>query len=157
VHNQKVTIELLAVYPDHEPRNEDPHYVYFREARERLKSLGKLRCWICGTDKNVELHHDKVEYALINGVDIEKFRETFPEFGISSDEDFLRFVESEGNLTPLCTLHHRGYLGIHNLPYPLWLPQKFWKSNLPPPARTITEDSSESKQHVNERENHAKE
>ena len=33
---------------------------------------------------------------------------------------FKRYIEEEGNLEPLCTLHHRGQEGIHSLDEPTW-------------------------------------
>ena len=136
-HIQTVTIHIAEHYPSHEPRTEDPHYKYFNAARKRLADLGKLVCWICGTTEQVELHHSMVEFALSNGVDIQKFETLYPEFGITTDEQFLWWVEGEGNLTPLCKLHHTGILGVHVLPYPVWEPQRFWKHELQPPANVL--------------------
>src|SRR5205807_103971 len=100
----------------------------------------KLKCWICGSDKQIELHHSTVEFSLANGVDVSRFEELYPEFGIGTDEQFLEFVEGEGNLTPLCKLHHTGILGVHCLPYPVWLPQRFWRKELDTPAEVIPRD-----------------
>lgn len=135
-HTQQITIHFEEHYPSHEPRETDPHYKYFHEAHDRLQKLGKLTCWICGTDQQIELHHSTVEFALANGVDVTKFTELYPEFGIKDDETFLQWVEGEGNLTPLCKLHHTGILGVHVLPYPVWLPQRFWRKDLAVPAES---------------------
>lgn len=143
-HTQTTTLHLLEFYPSHEPREGDPHYVHFHRAHARLKAAGKLVCWICGQDGAaaggpIELHHDKVEFALANGVDLGRFIETFPEFNlVQGDEDaFLDWIEGEGNLLPLCKLHHTGVQGIHLLPYPAWNIQKYWRADLPLPA-TVT-------------------
>ena len=131
----KQSYELTECYPQHEPREKDPHYNMFRSVRERMNRLGLMKCWICNSTDNIELHHSLIEFALQNGVDILKFESEYPEFKIQSDDEFRNFIESEGNLLPLCVLHHRGICGVHSLPYPLWLPQRFWKSNIAPPAR----------------------
>lgn len=71
-------------------------------------------------------------------MDIEKFIHEFPEFHIADDEMFYRWVEEEGNLTPLCVAHHRGIVGVHVLPYPQWVAQKVWKDNVPLPGEKVT-------------------
>jgi len=138
-HEQSITLHIVECYPSHEPRESDPHYHYFNEARARLKRLGKLKCWIGNEDcaGQIELHHSAVEFALANGVDLSKFEELYPEFKITCEEDFLRCIEGEGSLTPLCKIHHTGILGVHSLPYPNWLPQKFWKKGTVAPAHSV--------------------
>jgi len=141
-HTQETTIHYRQYFPDHEPRTDDPHYHIFNEARKKLKEAGKLICWVCGKDEAaagqpIELHHDRVEFALQNGVDIGKFIEAFPDLNIHNEEEFFAFVEGEGNLLPLCKLHHTGIEGIHLLPYPCWRVIKVWKENLPPPGEVI--------------------
>jgi hypothetical protein len=85
-----------------------------------MKKAGLLKCCVDAIDHwgNIELHHDKVEFAHVNDVDVEKFNDLY---GLHlNDEEFRRFVEEEGNLEPLCTFHHRGDHGIHSLPTPIW-------------------------------------
>lgn len=143
-HYQKTTIHIQTCVPPHEARESDPHYKFFNQARARLIKLGKMVCWVnnheCAGD--IELHHDKVEFSLQRGIDIAKFEETYPEFGIKTDEEFLEYIEGEGNLTPLCRLHHIGLRGIHLLPYPLWLPQRFWKADVETAALVIPANAS---------------
>lgn len=139
-HAQTTTLHLLEFYPSHQSRTTDKHYHYFHEAHERLKKAGKLVCFVCGKDgaaagQPIELHHSVVEFALANGVDISRFEQLFPEFGITTDEEFFAFVEGEGNLTPLCKLHHTGIEGIHCLPYPIWESLRYWRTDLPQPGR----------------------
>lgn len=138
-HTQKVHLDILEFFPDHEPRESDPHYHLFNDARAKLKAAGKWVCWACGkTEAQVgsplEAHHSTIEFALANGVDVLKFKERFPEFNVSTDEELFAFVEGESNLTILCTDHHRGLHGIHSLPYPCWVAQAFWKDGLPAPG-----------------------
>jgi len=103
-HYQSTTIHIREAVPEHPPRVGDPHYKYFNQAKARLTKLGKMKCWVgnheCAGD--LELHHSLVEYSLQEGVDISKFEELYPEFGLTSDEQFLEFIEGEGNLTVLC-------------------------------------------------------
>ena len=137
-HTQTETIRLVVAYPAHLPRESDSHYKAFHAARARLARLGALKCWIGNAECSRgpgELHHEKVEYSLIADVDVAKFDEAY---GLHlSDEDFLAYVEGEGNLLPLCAQHHRGHLGIHTLPGPLWIIQKYLKAGLSAPARAV--------------------
>lgn len=119
-HEQEITIRLIERWPDHEPRKDDPHYKYFRAAKARLKRQGLLKCQVDSDYHagNVELHHVLVEFAHANDVDVEKFNRLY---GLHlDDESFRRYIEEEGNLEPLCTLHHRGQEGVHSLPEPEW-------------------------------------
>jgi hypothetical protein len=119
-HEQEVTIRLIERWPAHEPREKDPNYHLFAQAKERLKRQGLLKC-VVDSDYHygqIELHHSKVEFAHINDIDLDKFNEAY---GLHlTDEAFQEYVEQEGNLEPLCTLHHRGQEGIHSLPEPEW-------------------------------------
>ena len=139
-HQQKTTLHIVEMYPAHEPRETDPHYHFFNAARARLAGLGKLICWVGNADcaGQIELHHSTCEFALANGVDVSKFTQLYPEFGVTTDEAFLTWVEGEGNLTPLCKIHHTGILGVHCLPYPVFLPQRFWKAGLVAPGRSAS-------------------
>lgn len=140
-HSVTEHLTLLQLYPEHIERQNDPHYHAFNAARNRLKRLGKLVCWInnadCDHEHPVELHHSTVEFALANIVDVAHFRELYPEFHIESDDAFLEWVESEGNLLPLCKMHHTGILGIHVIHYPGWLVQRFMKAGIQAPERKV--------------------
>jgi len=140
-HTQQTTLHLLEFYPAHEPRETDPHYHLFNQTRARLEKLGKLVCWVCGKDgaaagHPIELHHNRVEFALANGVDLTKFEAAYPEFGLvnATEDQFLDWIESEGNMLPLCKLHHTGSQGIHCIPMPIWQALKYWRDDLPTPG-----------------------
>ena len=137
-HVEDVTIKLEYYYPSHEPRKDDPHFSMFQKTRERLKRLGLLVCWRCGATDNIELHHDKVEWALQNGVDLDKFKHLYPEFHVESDDEFADWVNSEANLLPLCLFCHRSTEGIHTCVYPSWVIKRVWKDSLPEPVRKIS-------------------
>ena len=139
-HTQRTTLHIVEAFPDHTPRASDIHYRFFNAAHARLKKLGKLVCWINNADcaGQIELHHTICEFALANGVDVAHFEQLYPEFGITTDEQFLEWVEGPENLTPLCLYHHRGNGGVHCLPGPIWLPQRFWRAGLVAPAHVET-------------------
>jgi hypothetical protein len=133
-HMQRQTDRFALYYPAHEPREKDPHYKAFEKARKRILA-GGVGCWICGAKEHIELHHSEVEFAAATGVDLSKFEELYPQYAIESEEEFLAWVESEGNLLALCALHHRGPCsGIHHVPEPNWKLQRFWKDGIPPPV-----------------------
>lgn len=119
-HEQVVTVRFIERWPAHEPREKDPHYHLFNQARARLKKQGLLKC-VVESDYHygqIELHHSKVEFAHVNDIDLDKFNHLY---GLNlSDEEFQAYVEQEGNLEPLCVLHHRGQEGVHSLPEPEW-------------------------------------
>lgn len=119
-HSSNVTIRFIEKYPSHLPREKDPNYKYFHQAHDRLKKAGLLKCNVDSNHHNgqIELHHDKVEFAHINDIDVVKFDEAY---GLHLDDAaFQKYVEEEGNLEPLCTEHHRGVSGVHSLPEPEW-------------------------------------
>jgi hypothetical protein len=139
-HTATVHRTLIQTYPEHEPRESDPHYAAFDQTRRRLERLGALRCWINNADccdGPIELHHSIVEFSLVNITDAARFRTLYPEFHLESDEAFLTWVNSEGNLLPLCREHHRGHLGIHSVTYPAWLAQRFMRSGTVAPERSL--------------------
>ncbi len=134
-HDQKTTIHLLEHVPQHEPRETDPYYHLFNAAKARMKKLGLLRCAIegCTFPGPIELHHDKIEFSLQGGVDLEKFNR-FYGLHLESDDEFRAYIEGEGNLEPLCPTHHRTKMGIHSLPGPFWSAIRVWKADMKPPA-----------------------
>ncbi len=132
-HTQTVTLRITEWFPEHCPRESDPHYKMFDAVARKMRSAG-IGCWVCGS-KDIEVHHALVEYAVARGVDIDKFSHLWPEFHVTDDESFMAFVESEGNLQALCEEHHRAPgTGIHCVPYPEWIAQRYWKTGLPAPV-----------------------
>jgi len=136
-HEQRETETFIYSFPEHEAREDDPHYKAFDAAKRRLERLGKMKCWIDNADchGNIELHHSVVEFALANIVDVTHFEQLYPEFKIENDEEFLTWIEGEGNLLPLCANHHRGVVGIHSIHYPAWLVQRVMKAGVGAPER----------------------
>lgn len=134
-HEQGLDLNLTLYYPEHAPRKDDPNYKYFNAAKRRMKAKGLLVCAIkgCTQPAPIELHHSRVEFALQNGIDVEKFNELY---GLHLDDtSFKVYIEEEGNLEPLCSLHHRGALGVHSMPEPQWRAFRVWRDGVEPPAK----------------------
>ena len=129
-HDETVRVTFIERWPAHEPREKDPHYKAFHAAKARLKKAGLLACNVKGDQHygQIELHHELVEYAHVNDIDLAKFNEIY---GLHlSDSEFRDFVEGApatnergetvNALEPLCVEHHRGVRGVHSLPGPEW-------------------------------------
>jgi hypothetical protein len=117
-HDQNITHRYVVHYPNHEPRESDPHYRDFNAFRRRTKDTAK--CFIgahrgdfseCSLDKPLELHHAHIEFSLQNGVDLKWLEVDYP--GVSDPNTVGAWVESAANLMWLCEAHHRGPGGIH--------------------------------------------
>lgn len=125
-HDQAMTLHVLAHIPDHAPREDDPHYHLFEQAKSRLKRQGLWKCIIgddlCGGEP--ELHHTFIEFSQINQVDPKKIQQALG-LHFENDEDFQIWAESPGNLEVLCAQHHRAHYGIHVIPGPLWEALRF--------------------------------
>jgi hypothetical protein len=142
-HDQRMTLHLIAHVPAHEPREDDPHYHLFEQVKARMKRQDLWKCVMnddyCGGD--VELHHSHVEFSQTNGVDLAKLNDQLG-LHIASDEDFQKWIESPGNLEPLCTAHHRTHFGVHVIPGPLWEPLRYRKAGIAPSAEFVTADEA---------------
>lgn len=119
-HSEKVTHRYIVHYPEHSPRESDPHYVDFHAFRERTKATAQ--CAIggarndfseCSLDQPLELHHSHIEFSLQNAVDLKWLEAAYP--GVSDPTEVGAWVESAANLTWLCQFHHRGVGGVHRL------------------------------------------
>jgi hypothetical protein len=137
-HEQSETLHILAHVPDHAPREHDPHYHLFEQAKARLKRQGLWKCIInddlCGGQP--ELHHTWIEFSQINEVDPAKIERALG-LHFENDEDFQAWAESPGNLEVLCTHHHRTHYGVHVIPGPLWEAIRFRKDGTEAPAEFV--------------------
>jgi hypothetical protein len=118
-HEQAVTRRYTIHYPEHPPREGDPHYVDFEAYRRRTKETAQCAMGVqrgdfseCSLDKPLELHHAHVEFSLQNGVDLAWLERDYP--GISDPDKVGAWVESAANLIWLCASCHRGHGGVHN-------------------------------------------
>jgi len=139
-HKQKMNLHLAVSVPEHEPRESDPHYHLFNQAKARIKRQG---LWKCIIDDDLcsggpELHHSFVEFSQINNMDPHKIERAFG-LHFENDEDFQEWIESPGNLEVLCSAHHRTRFGIHEIPAPLWETFRFRKAGTAPAAEVIKE------------------
>lgn len=120
-HDQRVTHSYVVHYPAHEPRAQDPHRHDFEEYKRRRRADGSYHCDFavahrggdfseCDQAHPLEAHHQHIEFALQNGVDITLLEADFP--GISAQE-IGAWIDSADNLELLCVAHHRGHSGVH--------------------------------------------
>lgn len=142
-HDQGLTLHLITHVPAHEPREEDPHYHLFEQVKARMKRQGLWRCVIndnyCGG--NVELHHSHIEFSQAGGVDIDKVNQQLG-LHLENDDDFQKWIESPGNLEPLCAVHHRTHFGVHVIPGPLWEPLRYRAADAKPAAEFVPADEA---------------
>ena len=140
-HDQMMTVHILTHVPEHSPREDDPHYHLFEQAKARLKRQGMWKCIIDDDlcDGDPELHHTHVEFSQINQVDEKKIQQALG-LHFDTDEDFQKWAESPGNLEVLCANHHRAHYGIHVIPGPLWEALRFHKTGTGPAAEFVPAD-----------------
>jgi hypothetical protein len=140
-HDQGMTVHILTHVPEHQPREDDPHYHLFNQAKARMKRQGLWKCAInddyCAG--NIELHHSHIEFSQVGSSDLKKVNEAFG-LHLDSDDDFQSWIESPGNLEALCEVHHRTHYGVHVIPGPLWEPLRYRKANAKPSAEFVTAD-----------------
>ena len=142
-HDAKLTLHLITHVPEHEPREGDPHYHLFEQAKARMKAQG---LWVCVINDDlcsgqVELHHSEIEFSQIPNADWHRVNEALG-LHLTSDDEFQAWVESPGNLEPLCAAHHRTHFGIHAIPEPLWKPFRYRKRGTAPSAEHVTGSGS---------------
>jgi len=118
-------------YPPHEPRTQSTLY---KHTHKHLVYELDTPCWICGVKNStggaMETHHDELEWAAANGVDLDLIIRDFP--ALTDREKLQEWLDSEGNMLVLCDVHHRGSrTGIHSITYPAWKLQRWqgtdWK------------------------------
>jgi hypothetical protein len=143
-HSMEETEHFKVNYPNHVKRTSSHEY---EQTHKYLCKQLNLGCFICGKnhpEEITETHHYFCEYADMNGYDWISFGkwatetelrnpQTGHEFAGEFDwekvqENPTLFVDSIYNMVVLCEKHHRDTAtGIHHVPYPLWLSQKFAK------------------------------
>ena len=142
IHEQKDTLLVDINVPGHEPRVTTK---LFTESKKKLLERDGARCWICNRTAEesghpLEAHHNPVERSLANMIDWSIFK-TDCEAGIwgahAKAFDWSKFDEKDPysfvddmtvNGLALCKAHHTGKdEGIHDLPYPLYIAQRYGK------------------------------
>jgi hypothetical protein len=140
-HKQAMNLHLAISVPEHEPRENDPHYHLFNQAKARLKKQGLWKCIINDDlcSGGPELHHSHIEFSQINNMDMHKVEQAFG-LHFESDEGFQQWIEGPGNLEVLCSAHHRTRFGIHEIPAPLWETFRYRKTGTLPAAEVVKQE-----------------
>lgn len=139
-HEFKEDIQVDIYYPNHSQRTESNLFV---RTKHHLVDVLDTPCWICGSKDKREVHHFHCEWAFGNAVDWDQMKTMHPDFDWSTFKNTEDFIDSEYNMMVLCEQHHRAQdAGIHMLPYPIWIAQKFIKSGfiLSEKSDNLTED-----------------
>lgn len=113
-HSRNVDNKYEVHYPDHAPRDGDPHYHAFEAFRKAHKDTAT--CWIGShipgeCEGELELHHHFLEFAVINAVDLDAIQKDFP--NLTDPEKVAEWAESDQNFMWLCAKHHRSPVGAH--------------------------------------------
>lgn len=127
-HDQAITHHYMVHYPEHEPRESDPHYRDFEAFRRRTKATAQCQFAVDAGDTTecrggLELHHAHIEFSLQNSVDLARLEHRYP--GVSNPDEVGAWVESADNLMWLCAFHHRGHGGVHTAAVADFEAQKF--------------------------------
>ena len=136
IHEEKDTLIVDVNIPGHDPRTATP---LFKRSRKHLLERDGGRCWICNRTAEelshpLEAHHYPIERSFAEMVDWSEgsqIRKDFPNFGWGSfdEADPYTFVDDMNvNGRLLCKDHHIGKdMGVHELPEPVWLAQRYGK------------------------------
>jgi len=135
-HERNITNHYTITYPDHEPRKASALY------RHTHESMKHMPCFICNQKvDHAETHHFYIEKAAQNAIDWIKFGEFAKHaYNIQTGESLDQFdwtevqtnsdlfVDSRYNMIVLCKEHHTsGRKGIHHVPFPDWILDKWAK------------------------------
>lgn len=141
-HSEKETLTVDVNIPEHDVRVTTPLFSHTRKLA--LEAAGG-RCWVCGRTETesghpLEAHHFPVERAFGELVDWDLFKRQalagdygprvqafdWANFNPAHWETFVDDMRANGLV--LCKDHHIGKdEGIHTLPHPIWLVQRFAK------------------------------
>lgn len=139
-HEEKETLSVDVIIPGHAPRVTTK---LFTESKKALLERDGARCWICGRTAEesghpLESHHHPIERSLAEMIDWDRFKADCiaglwgePARNFNWDKfdptDPYTFVDDQTvNGRILCKAHHTGKdEGIHDMPYPLWICQKY--------------------------------
>ena len=116
-HEGIVSHRYVMHYPEHPPRENDPHYKDFEDYRKRTKATARCAFAVRTNDDStcdggLELHHSHIEFSLQNGVELKWLERDYP--GVSDPTQVGAWVESAANLEWYCEFHHRGAGGVHS-------------------------------------------
>ena len=140
-HEEKETLTVDVLIPAHADRTTTP---LFTHTRMKLLEV-QPRCYICGAKEHLEAHHYPIERCMAEMIDWEKVKtdaqsgnlgathvqrtnaQSFDFNGIEANP--YRFVDDMNvNGLVVCKTHHIGKdEGVHAMPHPLWIAQKYGK------------------------------
>jgi hypothetical protein len=137
-HIRKMSNHYTINYPDHKKRVET---TIFRHTRKELENVPCFICGKCKSEDNIsnEIHHFYIQKVASSAIDWYRFGEfanncyniqtgellgdKFDWKEVEQNPDL--FVDSPYNMIVLCKNHHTGRCGIHHIPFPDWILQKF--------------------------------
>jgi hypothetical protein len=138
-HEEKETLSVEVNIPSHEERKTT---ALFERTRKELIARDE-RCFICNATAEesghpLEAHHHPIERSLAEMIDWDRFKadalagvwgEKIRAFDWASFTDWTQFVDDMTvNGMLLCKVHHIGKdEGLHTMPFPLWIAQKYAK------------------------------
>lgn len=130
-HDQSATHKYTIHYPEHLPREDDPHYKAFNAYRRH--HIDSAVCYVgerAGHDQcagGLELHHTVLEFATVNAADPKALHKDFPEIPEdATPEQIADWAESSpGEFRFLCVFHHRGHGGAHTAAHADWEAQLY--------------------------------
>lgn len=144
-HEEKLTLSVDINIPGHDPRTAT---ILFENSKKLLLDRDGARCFICNataeeSGEPLESHHYPIERSLANMIDWDyvKSEALSGRMGVHAQQfnwdgfmgaipfDPITFVDDQTvNGLILCKKHHTGKdEGIHDLPHPLWIAQKYGK------------------------------
>lgn len=143
VVREHISTRLLTetmIIPEHDERKESPE---FGKSKRQLKRDGHFQCWVCGSTKNLQVHHFLYEWCIKDTCDFKKLKEvseTLDVYGYGEQmKDIpITSVDDIRNMMVICREHHVGGLtdgasnGIHNMSFPAWVCQKIAKDGQDP-------------------------
>lgn len=124
--------------PAHGERTNSPE---FRRSKKRLRADGHYTCWICGTAKNIQIHHYGSEWMFGTITDFGKLK-TFCEewdcygYGRVLKNQPMTSTEDIRNCMALCREHHLSgpadgaANGVHDITFSAWVSQKLVKDGM---------------------------
>lgn len=134
-HDERETLTVDVLLPGHAPRVTTP---LFTRTRHELVNAPGAACFICGQPHSsadpLEAHHHPIERSFAEMIDFgpgSPLRAQFPAFDWAAFDaaggDPYQFVDDmRVNGLLLCKRHHIGKdEGIHALPFPVWIAQRF--------------------------------
>lgn len=133
VHEEKETLAVDVNIPGHEARTTT---ALFTRTRKQLIEREGGRCYVCQCTADkvgpLEAHHHPIERSFAEMIDWgpgSLIRRDFPHFDWASFDpaDPYTFVDDMTvNGLLICKAHHIGKdEGIHALPFPIWLAQRY--------------------------------